>query len=101
MPTSAVHAEAFRLCQNVQRVVLEFGNVDGVSVQAGLVAVLVSDRIELPLEVARRMLIGLDAAVQPHVDKLRAAEAKQLAPASAAAATRPAQGPHRAPPDPS
>ncbi len=93
-----VPAEAFRLSRDGAQVVLDFGSVEAIPTTAEG-SILVSDRVTIPLETARRMLVGLEQAVLPHLEKLRAAEAKALSPASAAVAARPGAGPTRAPPD--
>jgi hypothetical protein len=98
-PTNTVMADAFRLSRDGQDVIMDFGRVDGASVLSGLVSIFVSDRVTVPLETARRILVGLEEAIRPHAEKLRAEEAKVLAPSAAAAAARPGQAPQRPPQD--
>jgi tryptophan halogenase len=88
-PSIPVSANAFRLARDGSRVALEFGRVDGVPIEAGAVSIRITDRISIPLDTARRMLVGLDEALKPYAERLRAEEAKALSPAAAAAATRP------------
>jgi tryptophan halogenase len=100
-PTIPVTADAFRMARDGANVAMEFGGVDGVAVPTGFVSVQVSDRIVVPLETARRLLIGLEEALRPHAGRLRAEEAKALSPQAAASAARPGQGPQRPAQDPS
>jgi tryptophan 7-halogenase len=79
--------------------VVDFGRVARAASAEEEAAVAVSDRIVMPLETARRLLISLSDALRPHALGLRAAEAKSLSPGDAAAATRPDQGAVHAPPD--
>jgi tryptophan halogenase len=94
-------ADAFRLNREGDDVLIDFGRLDGVPVPAGLVSIHITDRVTLPLECARRLLLWLDDAVAPHVARMRAEQVKGLAPAAAAAATRPDHVPQRPRHDPS
>ena len=94
-PLIAIPAEAFRLNREGDAVTIDFGRMDGVPVPAGLVSIYVTDRVNLPLETARRLLVWLDDAIAPHAARLRAEQHKVLAPGAAAAATRPSQTPQR------
>ena len=96
-----VPAEAFRLNREGDDVLIDFGRMDGVPVPAGLVSIHITDRVTLPLERARRLLLWLDDAVAPHTARMRAEQVKGLAPAAAAAATRPDHVPQRPRLDPS
>jgi tryptophan halogenase len=96
-----VVAEAFRLNREGDDVLIDFGRLDGVPVPAGLVSIQITDRVTLPLERARRLLLWLDEAVAPHAARMRAEQIKGLAPAAAAAAARPNQVPQRPRHDPS
>jgi tryptophan 7-halogenase len=96
-----VLAEAFRLNREGDDVLIDFGRLDGVPVPAGLVSIHITDRVTLPLERARRLLLWLDDAVAPHAARMRAEQIKGLAPAAAAAATRPDHVPQRPRHDPS
>jgi tryptophan 7-halogenase len=96
-----VPAEAFRLNREGEDVVIDFGRMDGVPVPAGLVSIHVTDRVTLPLERARRLLLWLDDAVAPHTARMRAELFKRMTPAAAAAATRPDHVPQRPRHDPS
>ena len=94
-PMTAVSAEAFKLSREGSDVMIDFGRLDGVPVASGLVAVAVTDRVTLRLETARRLLIWLDDSLKPHAARMRADQAKTLAPADAAVAARPDQSPQR------
>jgi tryptophan 7-halogenase len=96
-----VVAEAFRLNREGDDVLIDFGRLDGVPVPAGLVSIHITDRVTLPLERARRLLLWLDEAVAPHAARMRAEQIKGMAPAAAAAATRPDHLPQRPRVDPS
>jgi hypothetical protein len=96
-----VVAEAFRLNREGDDVLIDFGRLDGVPVPAGLVSIQITDRVTLPLESARRLLLWLDDAVAPHAARMRAEQIKGLAPAAAAVATRPDHVPQRPRHDPS
>ena len=98
-PMTPVQAEAFRLAREGQDVMMDLGRLDGVPVPSGLVSIYVTDRVTLPLETARRLLVWLDDALAPHVSRMRADAAKALSPGAAAVAARPAQAPHRPPSD--
>jgi len=80
-------------------IVVEFGRVARTASTQGEAAVAVSDRIVMPLETSRRLLLSLNDALRRHAPGLRAAEAKSLSPGEAAAATRPGQGAVHAPPN--
>jgi tryptophan halogenase len=88
---TAVTAEAFKLAREGTDVMLDFGRLDGVPVPSGLVSVDVTDRVTLPLETARRLLVWLDDSIAPHMAKMRADQAKALNPGDAAVAARPDQ----------
>src|SRR5580698_940969 len=96
-----VLAEAFRLNREGDDVLIDFGRLDGVPVPAGLVSIHITDRVTLPLESARRLLLWLDDAVAPHAARMRADQLKGLPPAAAAVATRPDYVPQRPRHDPS
>jgi tryptophan halogenase len=96
-----VLAEAFRLNREGDDVLIDFGRLDGVPVPAGLVSIHITDRVTLPLESARRLLLWLDDAVAPHAARMRADQLKGLPPAAAAVATRPDHVPQRPRHDPS
>ena len=95
----AVQADAFKLELEPQGVAIEFGRLAGVPPQSGAVSISVSDRVVLPMRTARRLLVWLDEALKPHAAALRAEQAKALAPADAAVATRPGLTPQRPPAD--
>jgi tryptophan halogenase len=90
-PPNPVSADAFRLARAGETIMLDFGRVDGVPLPSGVVSILVTDRVEMPLETARRLMVWLDDALRPHASRLQAEEARQLAPA----AIRPGQVPPR------
>ncbi|MGH8738906.1 MAG: hypothetical protein ACREVC_16240, partial [Burkholderiales bacterium] len=93
-------ADAFKLALEAGDVVVEFGCTDPDPGAAdGQHRVLVSDRIVLPLDAARRLHHSLADALEKHASALRAAEAKALPPGAAAAAARPGQGGVQAPAD--
>ena len=94
-PMDAIPAEAFKLMREGQDVMIDFGRMDGVPVPSGAVSIYVTDRVTLPLETARRLLVWLDDSLVPHVARMRAEQAKALAPGAAAVATRPDQSPQR------
>lgn len=94
-PMTATPAEAFRLMREGEDVMIDFGRMDGVPVPSGLVSIYITDRVTLPLETARRLLVWLDDSLAPHVARMRAEQAKTLAPGAAAVATRPDQSPQR------
>ena len=96
-----VLAEAFRLNREGDDVLIDFGRLDGVPVPAGLVSIHITDRVTLPLDRARRLLLWLDDAVAPHAARMRAEQVKGFTPAAAAAATRPDHVPQRPRHDPS
>ena len=91
-------ADAFKVSLEVGDIVMEFGQIAAAPVR-GDAAVLVSDRIVMPLEVTRRLLLSLNDALQPHAATLRAEHAKTLPPGQAAIAVRPGQGAVHAPPN--
>ena len=96
-PPAGDRADAFKLSLEIGDVVVEFGRLargpgDEPVVEA-------TDRVVMPLETARRLLLSLNEAVLRHSAALRAAQAKALPPGQAAAATRPDQGPVHAPAD--
>ncbi len=94
-PMTVVPAEAFRLLREGDDVMIDFGRLDGVPIPSGAVSIYLTDRITLPLETARRLLVWLDDSIAPHAARLRAEQTKAMAPAAAAAATRPDQSPQR------
>jgi tryptophan halogenase len=94
-PMIAVPAEAFKLAREGEDVMIDFGRLDGVPIPSGIVSIYVSDRVTLPLETARRLLVWLDDSIAPHMPKMRAEQAKGLSPAAAAIAARPDQSPQR------
>ena len=94
-PMTAAPAEAFRLMREGEDVMIDFGRMDGVPVPSGVVSIYITDRVTLPLETARRLLVWLDDSLAPHVARMRAEQAKNLSPGAAAVATRPDQSPQR------
>ena len=92
-------ANAFKLAREGSDLVIEFGTVAPSEAAAGAAAVTVSDRVILTRDTAKRLVRWLDDSLQPHAAALRAEEAKALAPAHAAAATRPGPAPARPPAD--
>jgi hypothetical protein len=91
-------ADAFKVSLEVGDIVVEFGQTAAAPAR-GEAAVLVSDRIVMPLEVSRRLLLSLNDALQPHAAALRAEQARTLSPGQAAIAVRPGQGAVHAPPN--
>lgn len=91
-------ADAFKVSLEVGDIVVEFGRT-AAGPARGEAAVLVSDRIVMPLELSRRLLLSLSDALQPHAAALRAEQAKALSPGQAALALRPGQGAVLAPPN--
>lgn len=98
-PMYPLIADAFRLTRQGRGLAIEFGRMDGVAVTAGPATVVVKDRIIISMETARRLVVWLDEALEQHTVNMRAEDAKSLAPAVAAAVTRPGQGPPRPPQD--
>jgi tryptophan halogenase len=94
-PMIAIPAEAFKLAREGEDVMIDFGRLDGVPIPSGIVSIYVSDRVTLPLETARRLVVWLDDSIAPHMPKLRAEQAKGLSPGAAAVAARPDQSPQR------
>jgi tryptophan 7-halogenase len=94
-PMIAIPAEAFKLVREGEDVMIDFGRLDGVPIPSGVVSIYVSDRVTLPLDIARRLLLWLDDSIAPHMPKMRAEQAKGLSPAAAAVAARPDQSPQR------
>jgi tryptophan halogenase len=94
-PMTPIPAEAFKLAREGEDVMIDFGRLDGVPIPSGIVSIYVSDRVTMPLETARRLLLWLDDSIAPHMPKLRAEQAKGLSPAAAAVAARPDQSPQR------
>jgi len=92
-------ADAFKVGFEAGDVVFEFGRVRDPAAMAEDRAVAVSDRIVVPVETARRLLVSLSDAVRQHEAELRAAEAKALPPGEAALAARPGQSAAQAPAD--
>lgn len=97
--TDVVTADAFKLSLETGEVVIEFGRLEGVQALLGQTSVSVTDRVVLPLETGRRLLVWLEESLRPHAGAMRAAQAKALAPADAATAARPGQVSQRPPPD--
>jgi tryptophan halogenase len=94
-----VMADAFRLARQGRGVAIEFGRIDGAPVESGPSTIIVKDRVTISLETARRMIVWLDEALEQHEVNLKAEDAKGLAPAAAAVATRPGQNSPRPPQD--
>jgi tryptophan halogenase len=92
---TAVSAEAFKLAREGTDVMVDFGRLDGAPVPSGLVSIYVTDRVTLPLETARRLLVWLDDSIAPHMARMRADQAKALNPGAAAVAARPDQNVQR------
>jgi tryptophan halogenase len=92
---TAVSAEAFKLAREGTDVMVDFGRLDGAPVPSGLISIYVTDRVTLPLETARRLLVWLDDSIAPHMARMRADEAKALNPGAAAVAARPDQSVQR------
>lgn len=98
-PMYPVMADAFRLTRQGRGLAIEFGRIDGAAVEAGPATVSVKDRVIISLETARRLVVWLDEALEQNSVITKAEDAKSLAPAAAAAVTRPGQGPPRPPQD--
>src|SRR5712691_11890422 len=96
-PIKARTANAFKMSLEAGDLVIEFGNVVQPEAALGAAAVAVTDRVTLPLDAGRRLLLWLDDCMKPHVAALQAEEAKALPPSQAAAAARPGQVPVRPP----
>jgi tryptophan halogenase len=108
---SPVPGDAFRMLMDNGQVVIEFGRIDrsqsgaGSAGQTGAqrgdqeTSVLVTDRVALPLDVARRLLHTLEQSLKPLEAELRIARARDMAPADAGLAARPNQTVARPTPD--
>ena len=94
-----VPGDAFRMLMDDGQVVIEFGRIDRSQARDQETAVLVTDRIALPTEVARRLLHTLEQSLKPLEAELRATRARDMAPAEAGLAARPNQTVARAAPD--
>jgi len=92
-------ANAFKLGIEGGDLVFEFGVLAQKSAASGPATVNVRDRFVLPLDIGRRLAVGLDLALLPHAANLRADAAKALPPANAATALRPGVEPVRRPPE--
>lgn len=90
-------ANSFKLSLEGGSLVMEFGNVARSPSSLGAAGVAVTDRVILPVDIGRRLALGLDDCLQQQAAALRADEAKALPPAEAAVATRPGQAPARPP----
>jgi len=86
-----VPADAFKLAVAAGEVAIEFGQLAPAAGRRGQTGVAVTDRVVLPLEAGRRLLLWLEESLRPHAVALQAAGAKALAPQEAAAAARPGQ----------
>jgi tryptophan halogenase len=91
--------DAFRMLMDDGQVVIEFGRIDRSQPAAPEISVQVTDRVALPMEVARRLLYTLEQSLKPLEPHLRAARAREMAPAEAGLAARPNQAVARAAPD--
>ena len=91
--------DAFRMLMDNGQVVIEFGRVDRGKGPSDEAAVLVTDRVALPMETARRLLHTLESSLKPLETQLRLARAREMSPVDAARAARPSQAPSRPPPD--
>ena len=94
--TRETEADAFKLSLEAGDVVVEFGRQGEKSADGRPPAVAVTDRIVLPLDTARRLVLSLGDSLGRHAAALRAAEAKALPPGEAAEAARPGAGATRA-----
>jgi tryptophan halogenase len=90
-------ADAFKISLEADEVIVEFGRVVEPASAAGAAAVAVADRVVLPLDIGRRLALGLNSCLQPHRAAILAEEAKALPPSQAAVAARPGQPSVRAP----
>ncbi|MGH8686526.1 MAG: hypothetical protein ACREVQ_02345 [Burkholderiales bacterium] len=97
-PVKETAANAFKVSLEAGDLVVEFGRI-GDAAPGGPGTVAVSDRIVLPLDTARRLVLSLGDSLGRHAAALRAAEAKALPPGEAAVAARPGQVAVRAPAD--
>ena len=88
---SVVAADAFRLFRQGTSVWAEFGHRQAAVQPDAAASIVVSERVRMSLETARRLLLWLDDAIKPHAAMLRMEEAKALSPEDAAAAVRPAR----------
>lgn len=91
-------ADSFKVSLEFGDIVVEFGRAIPASA-AGESAVSAFERIVMPLETSRRLLVSLEESLRPHAAGLRAAQAKTLPPGEAAVAARPGQAAAHAPPD--
>jgi len=78
-------ADAFRVVLEGDDVVMEFGRLREPA-GSGERVIALSERISLPLDAAKRLVLSLGDSLRPHAAALRAAEAKALSPAGAAQA---------------
>jgi tryptophan halogenase len=95
--TGARAANAFRISLAAEEVTVEFGQIVDPASAAAAGAVSVADRVIIPLEVARRLALGLHTCLKPHQAAILAEEAKTMPPSEAAVAARPGQPTIRAP----
>ncbi len=92
-------ADAFKTAVEAGDIVVEFGRVGQAPSPGAGRTVAVSDRVVLPIDTARRLLVSLGECLRQHATELRAAEAKALSPGEAAVAARPGQAAAQAAPD--
>ena len=91
--------DAFRMLVDGGEVVIEFGRIDRTAPNAAETAVMVTDRMKLPLETSLRLLHNLASVLRPYESQLRAAQAKTLPPGEAGLAARPGLAPAPPPTD--
>lgn len=91
-------SDAFRLIRGQdRRIIAEFGQ-RGIPANPGApLPITVTDRVGLSLDTVRRLLLQIDEVLVPHLAALRAEEAKEMSPESAAAALLAARAPTRPP----
>ena len=77
---SVVAADAFRLFRQGTSVWAEFGHRQAAVQPDAAASIVVSERVRMSLETARRLLLWLDDAIKPHAAMLRMEEAKALSP---------------------
>lgn len=97
--TNPTVADAFRFRRQGRGLVLEFGRLEERAADGQPPVVALTDRMTVSLDTARRLAISLEEALRPHAARLRAEEAKALAPAAAAVAAKPNQVSARPPED--
>src|ERR1700751_155071 len=96
-PIQTRSANAFKVALEADEVVVEFGKLVEPNSAAGVAGGAGADQVIMPLDIARRLAIGLDDCLRPHLAAIAAEEAKILPPSQAALAARPGQAQVRAP----